>query len=94
MPANARYYSIDKDKSPDNARLIGQDKYPVKVLVLIAISERSMFKPFIRLHKSVAIDLKLYIKECLEERLLQLIHKHYSDYNYLIWPDLAEAHYS
>lgn len=94
LPANARYYAIDKDKCPDNVRFKGQEKYPVKVLVWIAISERGMSKPYIRLHKSAAINTDLYIKECLEDRLLKFIHKEHSDFNYLFWPDLASAHYS
>jgi hypothetical protein len=85
---------MDKDTCPDDVRFRGQDKYPVKVLVWIAISEPGMSKPFIRLHKSAAINSKLYIKECLEERLLPFIHEHHSDFNYLFWPDLANAHYS
>lgn len=94
LPANARYYTMDKDTCPDNVRFKGQDKYPVKVLVWIAISERGMAKSFVRLHKSAAINRKLYIDECLEKRLLPFIHKHHSDLNYLFWPDLASAHYS
>ena len=94
MPATTRYYTMNKDTCPDNVRFKGQDKYPVKVLVWIAISERGMTKPFVRLHKSAAINRKLYIDECLEKRLLPFIHKHHRDFNYIFWPDLASTHYS
>ena len=63
MPATTRYYTMNKDTCPDNVRFKGQDKYPVKVLVWIAISERGMTKPFVHLQKSAAINRKLYIDE-------------------------------
>ncbi len=44
--------------------------------------------------KSVTINTEFYIKECLQPRLLQFIHKHHGDFNYLFWPDLAQVHNS
>ena len=92
LPVNARYYTMDKDTCPDDVCFKGQDKDPTKVLVWIAISERGMAQPYIRLYNSAAINDK--IDECLEKRQLPFIHKHHSDFNYLFWPDLASAHYS
>jgi hypothetical protein len=94
MPGNAGYYSNDKSKCPENVRFAGKEKFPNKILVWIAISERGMSTPFFRPQKSVAIKSPIYIAECLEKRLLPFIHKHHPDFNYMFWPDLASAHYS
>ena len=69
---------MDKDTCPDDVRFKGQDKYPTKVLVWIAISERGMAQP--SLHKSAAINDKIYIDECLEKRRLTFNHKHHIDF--------------
>ena len=34
------------------------------------------------------------MKECINKRLLPCIAKYHSNGNYLLWPDLAKAHYS
>ena len=94
QPANAGYYSNDKSKCPDNVRFAGKEKFPTKVLVWIAISARGLSKPLIRSSKSEAINSDIYIKECLEKRLLPFIREHHKDLNYIFWPDLASAHYS
>ena len=40
------YVSRPKDKCPDNVRFKGEAKFPEKILVWIAISERGISKPF------------------------------------------------
>jgi hypothetical protein len=94
MPGNKRYYTDDKDNCPDDVRFIGKEKFPKKLLMWIAISDRGMSQPLFRFQKAEAIKSSIYIEECLEKRLLPFIHKHYPDFNYLFWPDLASAHYS
>ena len=94
MPGNAGYYSNDKSTCPDNVRFAVKEKFPTKVLVWIAISARGMSKPLIRPSKLKAIKSDIYINECLEKRLLPFIHEYHQDHNYMIWPDLASAHYS
>jgi transposase len=86
MPGNAGYYTNDKSA--------GKEKFPKKVLVWIAISDRGMSKPLFRLSKSVAINSSIYIDECLNKRLLPFIHEYHEDLDYVFWPDLASAHYS
>lgn len=88
------YYTDDKSKCPDDVRFAGEEKYPDKVLVWVAISERGMSKPLIRRSGSEAIKTEIYIRECLVERLLPFIKKHHNDGNYIFWPDLAPAHKS
>jgi transposase len=94
MPGNAGYYTNCKNTCPEDVRFIGEEKFPKKLLMWIAISERGISKPLFRTSKSVAINSSIYISECLEARLLPFIHKYHGDFNYLFWPDLASSHYS
>lgn len=94
MPGNAGYYTNNKEKCPENVRFAGKEKFPKKVLIWLAISERGVSKPLILSSKSTAITSEIYINECLEKRLLPFIDKHHSDLNYIFWPDLAGAHRS
>lgn len=94
MPGNLGYYTDDKDSCPDSVRFKGQDKFPRKTLVWVAISERGISKPLVRKSKACAIDRTIYIEECLQKRLLPFIHEHHPDFNYVFWPDLARAHYA
>jgi len=94
MPGNDGYYTNDKSKCPDSIRFAGKEKFPQKVLVWIAISDRGISEPLFRLSKSVSITSDIYIDECLERRLLPFIHKYHADFDYVFWPDLASAHYS
>ena len=48
MPGNAGYYSNNKDTCPESVRFAGKTKYPGKVLVWVAISERGMSKVLIK----------------------------------------------
>ena len=86
------YYTSDKKTCPDDVRFAGESKFPKKVLMWVAISERGMSKALIRESGSEAINKTIYIRECLEKRLLPFIKKHHSDANYIFWPDLAPAH--
>ena len=46
MPSSsARYYINDQSKCSDDVRFIGKDKYPKKILMWIAMSNRVMSKP-------------------------------------------------
>ncbi len=94
MPGNVRYYTNDKSECPDSVRFLGKEKYPKKLLVWIAISNKGMSKPLFRPQGSVAIKTPIYINECLKKRLLPFIKKYHQDSNYLFWSDLASAHYS
>ena len=92
MPGSARYCTNDKAKCSDDVRFIEKDKYPKKILMLIAISNQNMSKPYFHLCKSVALNTDIYINDCLQPKLLPFIQKHHGDFNYLFCPDLAGAH--
>ena len=65
MYGSALYYTDDKSKCSDDVRFIGKNKYPQKILMWFAISNRGMSIP----SKSVAINTEIYINECLQPRL-------------------------
>lgn len=94
MPGNSGYYTTDKSACPDNVRFVGKEKFPKKILVWIAISNRGLSKPLIRPTRSEAINSEIYVKECLTKRLVPFIREYHSDLNYVFWPDLASSHYS
>ena len=94
MEGNDRYYTNDKSKCQDNVRFAGKEKYPDKVMVWVAICKCGISKPLIRRSKSEAVNSDIYIKECLEKRMLPFIREHHQDSNYIFWPDLASCHYS
>ena len=66
------------------------DKFPKKFMVWQAIcscGKRST--PFVN---SKTMNQDVYIKECLQKRIIPLINQHDSDV--LFWPDLASCHYA
>ena len=71
MPGSARYYTDDKSKCSDDVRFIGKNIYPHKILMWLAISNRGMPIPYFRPSKSVAINIEIYINECLKPRVLR-----------------------
>ncbi|XP_065658682.1 uncharacterized protein LOC136083205 [Hydra vulgaris] len=94
MPGNSGYYTNNKKTCPESVLFIGKEKFPKKLLMWKAISDRCMSVVLVRTSKAVAINSSIYINECLEKRLLPFIHKYHGDFNYLFWPDLASSHYS
>ena len=63
MQGNDNYYSDDKSKYPDSVRFAGKEKYPNKIIVWVAISNRGIFKPLFRPSKSEAINSSIYLNE-------------------------------
>ena len=94
MEGNNNYYTNDKSNCPNSVRFVGKEKFPPKVMVWVAICKCGISKPLIRRSKSEAVDSDIYIKECLEKRLLPFFREHHSDSNYIFWPDLAGCDYS
>ena len=60
--------------------LLEKNKYPQKILMWLAISNRGMSIPYFRQSKSVAINTEMYINECLQPRLLPFIQKHHGGF--------------
>ena len=94
MSNSARYYTDDKSKLSDDVSFIKKNNYPKNKLMWLAISNQGMPIPYFCPSKSVAINIEIYINECLQPRLLPFIHKHLSDLNFQFVHDLAGAHFS
>src|SRR5690242_19033186 len=94
MPGNSGFYTNDIRQCPDIVKFKGKEKFPQKVLVWIAISEKGLSKPLIVTSKSFSINQDTYLKKCLKQRLLLFINNHFQNENYIFWPDLASSHYA
>jgi transposase len=90
---NDSYHSFDGLEAPENVKYRFTSKFPSKVMVWIAMSAKGLSDPLI-IKSGQAIDASLYIKECLNKRLVKFIAKHHSDGKYIFWPDLATSHYA
>ncbi|XP_065668056.1 uncharacterized protein LOC136088292 [Hydra vulgaris] len=51
MPGNSGYYTNNKNSCLESVRFIGKEKFPKKLLMWIAISDRGMFEPLFRTSK-------------------------------------------
>jgi hypothetical protein len=58
------------------------------------ISNRGKSIPYFRPSKSVTVNTEIYIKECLQPRLLPFIYKHHRNISFQFLHDLAGAHFS
>ena len=95
MPKNCGFYTDNRKSTPNSVKYKGKDKYPKKILVWIAISDFGMCSPVVRVTKSEAINQYIYLRECLQKKLLPFIKKNTKkNLNYLFWPDLARSHYA
>ena len=62
-------------------------------MVWMAISAKGVSNVYVHRGKQ-AVDQKIYLKECINRRLLPFVDKYHSNGNILFWPDLARSHYS
>lgn len=90
LPGPQYYIAADGEILPDSETTVQCGKFDEKYLVWQAICECGD-KSSIFVTKGT-IRKEIYIKECLEKRLLPFIRKH--DVSTLFWPDLAPAHYA
>lgn len=93
MPGNAGYYTTDHESTPNDVRFKSKEKFPPKVLVWLALSEKGISQPFVNTVKGPAIDGNTYIKKCLK-KLIPFIEKYHQGDQYIFWPDLASSHYA
>jgi hypothetical protein len=89
---NDYYYSYEGLEPPENVKYLFRSKFPPKVMVWLAISNLGISQPFIT-SSGLAINSKIYIKECVNKKLIKFLKKFHSDQNFIFWPDLASSHY-
>ena len=93
VQCNKRYYSTDPSTTPSDVKFIKKKKYSPKILVWMAMSSKGVSNVYV--HKSrQAVSTDIYLKECINKRLLPFIEKHHKNDDYVFWPDLASAHYA
>ena len=90
---NRYFYSTDPSAAPPNIRFQQKTKFESKVMVWMAISAKGVSNVYVHRGKQ-AVDQKIYLKECINRRLLPFVDKYHSNGNILFWPDLARSHYS
>ena len=81
------------NSAPNEVKIKTKQKFEPKLMVWLAISPRGISQPFI-VHSGLAVNQKVYLKECVIKRLIPSIQKYHSDGNYVFWPDLASSHYA
>ena len=90
---NRYFYSTDPSVAPPNIRFQQKTQFESKVMVWMAISTKGVSNVYVHRGKQ-AVDQKIYLKECINRRLLPFVDKYHSNRNILFWPDLARSHYS
>jgi transposase len=94
MPGNTFYYNNKNSTSPLLPHQVKTKvKFEPKVMLWIAISEAGLSKPYL-VPSGMAVKKELYIKECLEKRLIPFLNEHHVPGSYLFWPDKASSHYA
>ena len=90
MPGQEFYSATQRGGVKERFRTKKKSKFPSKFLVWQAICSCGLRSAsFVT---SGSINGEIYVKECLEKRLLPFIRKH--NISTFFWPDLASCHYS
>lgn len=90
IPANNYYVAKFRGRVMKRFKYILQDKFAKKLLIWQAICSCGQKSKVFVSPSTLTADL--YIKECLEKRLLPMIRKH--NCSIIFWPDLASCHYA
>jgi hypothetical protein len=93
MPGNAHYYvdKINDSIEPDHVK--SKKKFEPKVMLRLAISSAGLSKPYL-VPSGIAVNKEIYIRECLQRRLLPFIKSNHAEGTYIFWPDKASSHYA
>ena len=90
---NDNFYSSNIQETPSSVKYRKVSKFEQKILVWIAFSSEGISEPFF-VPSGLAINQKVYLRECIQKRLIPFINEHHSNDKYLFWPDLASSHYA
>ena len=92
MPGNSGFYTSDKSTTPISIKCYGKKKFPERVMVWCAISQRGVSKVFV-LERGERMNHIIYTK-ILRSHLLPFIDDKYESRAQIVfWPDLATCHY-
>ncbi|CAF1365122.1 unnamed protein product [Rotaria sordida] len=92
IPANRGFYTSDPSAAQPEVKFKRTQKFELKILVWIAISEKGISTPFFSKQQQ-AVTQKTYLNECTKARLVPFIEKYHNKKKVLFWPDLARSHY-
>jgi hypothetical protein len=90
---NSYYYAEDGQEVPENIKFKSKAKYPIKVMVWLAISAKGRSNALFMKSRG-NVNAKVYKTECITKRLMPFIRKFHRDQNFIFWPDLASSHYA
>lgn len=90
LPGQEFYSATERGKVAEEFRTKKKTKFPKKYLIWQAICSCGLrSQSFVT---SGSVNSEIYIKECLQKRLLPFLRKHRG--STFFWPDLASCHYS
>lgn len=91
IPGVQYYHCRSKDDIPDPNRFKRRTKFYKKYMVWQCIDELgNVSDAFICIG---TINGEIYLKECLQKRLLPFIRKYHKNHQILLWMDMASSHY-
>lgn len=93
IPGNSLYYTSDSSTTRPNIKYKRKQKFEPKLLVWLAMSANGCSTPYIRKSKN-AVTGDVYLKECIQRRLIPFIERNHLQGKFIFWPDLARAHYA
>lgn len=90
LPGQKFYVSTIRGRVADKFKYVMVDKFAKKTMIWQAICSCGLKTPaFVT---SSTMTSEVYVKECLQKRILPFIKKHNAPV--MFWPDLASCHYS
>lgn len=91
VPGNQYYLSDDEAETPVKERVVQTGKFEKRFMIWQAMAEDgSVSEPFVT---NGTVNGEIYLKECIEKRLLPFLRKVDVQRPILFWPDLATSHY-
>lgn len=93
LPGNSFYYATSRGDASDSVKYAPKKKFEEKIMVWLAISPSGISAPYI-VPSRMAVTKEIYVKECIQKRLLPFIQENHNDGKYIFWPDLASSHYA
>jgi len=90
LPGQEFYTAKERGGVEEKFRTKQKSKFPKKFLIWQAICSCGARSPFFVTNGT--INSEIYVKECLQKRLLPFIRMH--SVSTFFWPDLATCHYS
>ena len=86
---NFQFFLDKKDKNDSYAK----KKFEPKVMLWIAMSPKGVSTPVLTSGRSMAVNARSYVDNCLEPHLIPFLNTNYPRGGYVFWPDKATLQY-